>query len=223
MSVQLHHGDCLIILPTLPPNSIDAVVTDSPYHLTQVSRNGSPRQNDLATPFGRTRLGSAGFMNETWDGGDISMRPETWRLVYDVLKPGGHLLAFSSTRTYHRMTCAIEDAGFEIRDQIGFVHATGMPKSRDVYKDIAKRIGAEAAEPYRGIGSCLKPAWEPVAVCRKPLIGNLADNVIEFGTGGINIDPCRIPIDATVDDSRLGGKGEHANKTPHQECLWMNY
>lgn len=186
MTVDFHHGDCLEVLPTLAANSVDAVITDPPYHLTQLSRNGSPRQNDPNTPFGRTRLGSKGIAGKTWDGGDVAMRPETWRLVYDVLKPGARLLGFSGTRTYHRMVCAIEDAGFEIMDQIGWITASGMPKSHH----------------------SLKPAWEPIVMARKPLAGSVQANIEAYGCGGLNIDACRLPIDPAVDDPRLGGKGE---------------
>jgi site-specific DNA-methyltransferase (adenine-specific) len=85
-------------------------------------------------------------MGKEWDGGDIAFRPETWRLVYDVLKPGAHLLAFSGTRTYHRMVCAIEDAGFEIRDQFAWLYGCGFPKSHDVSKAIDKSKGATRTE-----------------------------------------------------------------------------
>ena len=115
-------GDCLEVMAGMDAGSVDAVVTDPPYHLTQASRNGSPRQNDPATPFGRTRLGSAGFMGKTWDGGDIANRPETWAEALRVLKPSHYLLAFGGTRTWHRLACAIEDAGFEIRDTLMWLY-----------------------------------------------------------------------------------------------------
>jgi DNA methylase len=98
-----------------------------------------------------------------------------------VLKPGGHMLAFSGTRTYHRMVCAIEDAGFEVRDQIGWTYGSGFPKS--------KNLDGE----WQGWGTALKPAWEPIVVARKPLIGTVADNVLAHGTGALNIDGCRVP------------------------------
>ena len=108
------HGDCLAILPTLPPDSFNSCVTDPPYHLVSiVKRFGkdelAPAQyrND-----GRFARASAGFMGKQWDGGDVAARLETWAAVYRVLKPGAHLVAFGGTRTYHRMACAIEDAGF---------------------------------------------------------------------------------------------------------------
>jgi len=141
--ITLYTSDCQEVLSMLAGDSIDAIVTDPPYHLTQASRNGSPRKNDLKTPFGRTKLGSAGFMGKTWDGGDIAFRPELWREALRVAKPGAHLLAFGGTRTFHRLAVAIEDAGWEIRDTIMWVYGQGFPKSLDVSKAIDKAAGAE--------------------------------------------------------------------------------
>jgi DNA modification methylase len=143
--VTLLSGDCLALLDTLPDNSIDSVVCDPPYHLTSiVKRFGA---DDAApTKIGKTGAyvrASSGFMGKKWDGGDIAFRVETWTKVLRVLKPGGHLLAFSGTRTYHRMTCAIEDAGFEIRDCIQWLYGSGFPKSHDVSKGIDRTAGAE--------------------------------------------------------------------------------
>jgi DNA modification methylase len=142
--IEVLHGDCLEMLPTLAADSIDACCTDPPYHLVQLSRAGSNQPGDLATPYGRSGPSNArtGFMGKTWDGGDIAFRPETWAEVYRVLKPGAHLVAFGGTRTFHRMVCAIEDAGFEIRDAISWLYASGFPKSLDVSKAIDKAAGA---------------------------------------------------------------------------------
>ncbi len=141
----LHCGDCLAVLPTLDENSLDSCVTDPPYHLTSIvkrfGKNGSaPAQFGTDGAYSRA---SAGFMGKQWDGGDIAFRPETWAEVYRVLKPGAHLLAFGGTRTYHRMACAIEDAGFEIRDCIQWLYGSGFPKSHDVSKGIDRAAGAE--------------------------------------------------------------------------------
>lgn len=118
---------------------------DPPYHLTSVSRRGSPRQNDEDTPFGRTRLGSPskGFMGTTWDGGDVAHRVETWAALGMCLKPGAYTVMASGTRTYHRLACAIEDAGFEIEDMLAWLYAQGMPKGGDVSKRIDAMHGAE--------------------------------------------------------------------------------
>lgn len=120
--VTLHAGDCLEVLASLPENSVDSVVCDPPYHLTSIVKrfggaNAAPAKEGKTGAYARA---SAGFMGKQWDGGDIAFRPETWALVLRVLKPGGHLIAFSGTRTYHRMACAIEDAGFEVRDMIAW-------------------------------------------------------------------------------------------------------
>lgn len=172
MKSVVHIGDCRMILHNLAASSLDACVTDPPYHLTQASRNGSPRNNDPETPFGRTRLGERGFMGKTWDGGDIAFQVDLWREILRVLKPGAHLLAFGGTRTYHRMAVAIEDAGFEIRDSIHWLYGSGFPKNAQ---------------------TALKPAHEPIVVGRKPLVGPVAKNARLFGTGALNIDACRIP------------------------------
>lgn len=147
------NGDCLDVMATLAALgfAVDSVVTDPPYHLTStVARYAATSIDAEGTNEARARAGAdafgrstRGFMGQKWDGGDVAFRPETWRAVYDLLKPGGHLIAFSGSRTYHRMACAIEDAGFEIRDQIMWLYGTGFPKSHDVSKDLDKRAGAE--------------------------------------------------------------------------------
>lgn len=177
----LHHGDCLEVMATLPVASVDAVVTDPPYHLTTGKKGGSgPASVCLGTPAGRARIGT-GFMGKAWDGGDIAHDPETWAAVLRLCKPGAHLLAFGGTRTYHRLACAIEDAGWEIRDQIGWAFGSGFPKSLNLSGE------------WDGWGTALKPAWEPIVVARKPLVGTVSENVAEYGTGAMNIDGCRVP------------------------------
>lgn len=136
--VSLYCGDCIEVLGTLPDSSIDSVVCDPPYHLTSIvkrfgAENAAPAKVGKTGAFARA---SRGFMGKVWDGGDIAFRPETWALVLRVLKPGGHLVAFSGTRTYHRMACAIEDAGFEIRDMLSWMYGSGFPKSHNVSKGI---------------------------------------------------------------------------------------
>lgn len=141
-------GNNLETLKTLPDNSVDSVVTDPPYGLA--------------------------FMGKKWDYDVPSV--ELWREVFRVLKPGGHVLSFGGTRTYHRMVVNIEDAGFEIRDQIMWIYGSGFPKS------------------HNGVhgGTALKPANEPIVMARKPLIGTVATNFAQYGTGGLNIDASRI-------------------------------
>lgn len=121
-------GDMRERLSEIDADSIDACITDPPYHLT-----GTPS-------------GSQGFLGLAWDGGDVAFQPETWAAVYRVLKPGAHLLAVGGPRTYHRMAAAVEDAGFEIRDCIGWCYAQGLPKSLDVAGEIDRAAGASPAE-----------------------------------------------------------------------------
>ncbi|MCQ0032558.1 DNA-methyltransferase [Burkholderia glumae] len=150
----LYLGDCRDVLKTIADGSMDAVVTDPPYEL--------------------------GFMGRDWDRSGVANDVAVWAECLRVLKPGGHLLAFSGARTYHRMACAIEDAGFELRDQIMWIYGSGFPKSKNLDGD------------WAGWGTALKPAHEPICVARKPLVGTVAVNVLEHGTGALNIDACRI-------------------------------
>ena len=194
-------GNSLEKLKELEDNSIDSIVTDPPYEL--------------------------GFMGKSWDNTGIANNPDLWRECLRVLKPGGHLLAFSGTRTYHRMAVAIEDAGFEVRDMIEWVYGSGFPKSLDVSKAIDKAAGAQrevvgqhnapaksiytqtgvslskevyitapstdAAKQWEGWGTALKPSHEPICMARKPISEKtVAQNVLKYGTGGINIDESRV-------------------------------
>ncbi|AEK09779.1 DNA methyltransferase [Mycobacterium phage Museum] len=272
-NVDLRLGDCRDILTELEDASVDAILTDPPYEL--------------------------GFMGKKWDGSGIAFDVEMWEQCLRVLKPGGHMLAFGGSRTWHRLTVAIEDAGFEIRDSIAWLYGSGFPKSLDVSKaidkaggespqrqaevlrnartraglsrgEVAERIGCtpssvrdweegrsravgrslewitpspeyrdrladllgytsderriagastdrrgdgtviglghsgvkygtdastEAAKRWQGWGTALKPSFEPIVVARKPLVGTVAANVLEHGTGALNIDACRIATD----------------------------
>lgn len=176
MKTQLLKGDNLELLPTLADNSIDAIVTDPPYEL--------------------------GFMGKSWDSSGIAYKVALWAECLRVLKPGGHLIAFGGSRTYHRLACAVEDAGFEIRDQLMWVYGSGFPKSLDVSKAIDKATGAMAketlcatdeAKTWQGWGTALKPSHEPMVLARKPLgEKTVAENVLRWGTGALNIDGCRV-------------------------------
>lgn len=195
--ITIYHGDCREVLPSLPANSIESIVTDPPYEL--------------------------GFMGKKWDSTGIAFDVDVWRECLRVLKPGGHLLSFGGTRTYHRMVCAIEDAGFEIRDQIDWLYGSGFPKSLDVAKTIDKRGGISISTPkakyWDGWGTALKPAHEPICLARKPLSEpTVAENVLKWGTGAINIDACRIGLDGaekhtTPARSGLGKHGIYGKST----------
>lgn len=165
MKFDLHNADCLEVLSKLPDNSIDSIVTDPPYGIS--------------------------FMGAKWDYDTPSQ--EIWEACLRVLKPGGYLLSFASARTYHRIACRIEDAGFHIRDQILFVYGTGFPKSMDIEKSILKAGGEEeTAMQWSGWGTGLKPAHEPIVMARKPFAGTVTGNVLQYGTGALNIDASRI-------------------------------
>ena len=280
--MKLHNEDCIEQMQKMINEGVqvDSVVTDPPYELN--------------------------FMNKSWDSTGIAFQKETWELAFQLLKPGGHLLAFAGSRTYHRIAVAIEDAGFEIRDQIMWLYGSGFPKSLnigkaidkrrssnnvirpwlkslgsreelakvakvsprqidhyigentpcpqtltyerfilicDYYKsypewsddmfpkvgkkigekihgrsggeDFAKIVGSKSttkteditesatdeAKQWEGWGTALKPAHEPVVMARKPVEGTVAENVLKHGTGGINIDECRVEVDDN--DSQL--------------------
>jgi site-specific DNA-methyltransferase (adenine-specific) len=217
MAWTIHHGDCREVMATLDAESVDAIVSDPPYGLS--------------------------FMGKGWDHGVPGV--EFWTEALRVAKPGAHLLAFGGTRTYHRLACAIEDAGWEIRDCVMWVYGSGFPKSHDVSKAIDKAAGAErevvsanpnhrphsgaiaaaewfqdrssglitapatdAARQWSGWGTALKPAWEPIIVARKPLVGTVAENVLAHGTGAINVDGCRVEgVPPSVPQPRLRPDG----------------
>lgn len=143
MTVSIHHGDSREVLKTLADASVDSVVCDPPYALVSVVQRfgNSPRSEtteNVENPYGRT---GRGFMGQKWDTGETAFAVTFWTEVYRVLKPGGHVVAFSGTRTYHRLACAIEDAGFEIRDMLSWLYGSGFPKSHDVSKGIDKAAG----------------------------------------------------------------------------------
>ena len=162
--ITLYLGDCRDVLPSFAPESVDAVVCDPPYDLTANKKGGSgPASLNPDSPAGRSRIGTGGgFMGRDWDATGVAFDPATWHAVLRVLKPGAHVLAFGGPRTFHRLTCAIEDAGFEIRDPIAdltgisgpgllWISGQGMPKSLDVSKAIDKALGAEREVIAEGV------------------------------------------------------------------------
>lgn len=163
MTYQLSVGRCEEVLRGMEDNSVDSIITDPPYGLS--------------------------FMGHKWDYQVPTV--EQWAECLRVLKPGGHLLAFGGSRTYHRLVVNIEDAGFEIRDQLMWIYGSGFPKSKNLTGE------------HAGKGTGLKPAHEPIVMARKPLLGTVEANVVEFGTGAINIDLCRVP----TEEALTGGAG----------------
>ena len=159
----IYHGDCIEVLRGLPDASVDSVVTDPPYDLTNrtvdvlgCSACGRTLGGSDGKPHACPRCGGElsrqrsaqgkGFMGKEWDGTGVAFRADTWRECLRVLKPGGHLLAFGGTRTWHRLAVAVEDAGFEVRDSIAWMYGSGFPKSLDVSKAIDKAAGAERTQ-----------------------------------------------------------------------------
>ena len=141
------NDDCIKHLKTLKDNTFDSCVTDPPYHLASIVKRFGPGQkpiNNHDTKIGRDgpfHKIARGFMGQTWDGGDIAFNTKLWKQVYRVLKPGAHVLSFAAPRNYHRMAVAIEDSGFEIRDQIMWLYGSGFPKSHNIGKFVDKIKG----------------------------------------------------------------------------------
>ena len=224
----LHHGDCIETMNAMPPESVDAIVTDPPYGLS--------------------------FMSAKWDATPPGIQ---WaEACYRVLKPGGHIVAFGGTRTWHRLAVAIEGAGFEMRDSLAWLYGSGFPKSHDVGKAIGKLAGAERevvgtipdrwtqkgstynmstdrpqesvavlgapatpeAAQWDGWGTALKPAFEPIVLARKPLAEKtVARNVLAHGTGAINVDACRIGMsDEDREAARVPSRDKHGYGNLHE-------
>jgi site-specific DNA-methyltransferase (adenine-specific) len=220
----LHQGDCLDVLKTLADCSVDAIVTDPPYGLGK--EPDSVKVIAAWISQGYFEVEGSGFMGKKWDA--FVPQPIIWREVFRVLKPGGHLLAFAGTRTQDWMAMSLRFAGFEIRDMIAWVYGSGFPKSLDISKAIDKAAGywrgkagevvsdngamsggnykrnpkgdpvTGEATTWNGFGTALKPALEPITLARKPLIGTVAANVLEHGTGGLNIGACRVGDEVRV-------------------------
>jgi site-specific DNA-methyltransferase (adenine-specific) len=218
--VMILEGNCLDEMKKLPADSVDSIVTDPPYGLA--------------------------FMGKKWDYDVPSVA--IWREALRVLKPGGYLLSFAGSRTYHRMAINIEDAGFELRDQIMWIYGSGFPKSHKIGRAIDKESGYKGellgseqvdvgmqggsmhsgrksvlaerevrklspeAQQWEGWGTALKPAHEPIVVARKPFIGTVAHNILKHGTGGLNIDECRVGTEK-LDTSKNRRKQSSQKKT----------
>ena len=189
--ITIYHSDCRDVAPEL--NGIDTVITDPPYGL--------------------------GFMGKDWDAGVPGVH--FWQLIRAACKPGAMCLSFGGTRTFHRLTCAIEDAGFEVHDCLMWLYGTGFPKSLDISKAIDKAAGKErevvgikeyAGRIWNGYGTALKPAWEPIILSMNPLDGTFANNALTHGVAGLNVDGGRVDGIKGVPAS-LSNKGQHGWKT----------
>lgn len=230
-------GDSLQILPSMKDAIFHSCVTDPPYEI--------------------------GLLGRQWDSSGIAYNVDLWREVYRTLKPGAHLAAFGSPRAFHRMAVAIEDAGFELRDTIMWIHGQGMPKGQNVSKMLDKVNGAirepkrfkarsdssdpfsptaeqkhpawieahnkgyyetagdepvtEEAKQWDGWNTTLAPAYEPIVLARKPLIGTMADNIRAHGTGPINVDSARI---ARYDRVRSNGPAQERGEA---KTVWEDH
>ena len=208
---DIYNENCLKTMKDMDSDSISAIVTDPPYGLS--------------------------FGGQKWDYDVPGV--EIWEECLRVLKPGGYLLSFAGGRTYHRMVVGIEDAGFEIRDMIMWVYGSGMPKSfnlnrmdvcncEEVIEIDGGRCGrcGDLRKEFIAFGSALKPAVEPIVCARKLLKGTIYNNVLNYGTGAINIDDCRVPVlegerptgsgnsGSSIFSQVSGSKGNGGNVTP---------
>lgn len=196
-------GNCIEVLKTLSENSIDSIVTDPPYGLEFMGEEWDApwKKSEVVEVTDKSTNGifhDKGFSHGIrFSRGLVEMQEfqkwcESWaKEAYRVLKPGGYILAFGGSRTYHRLAGGIEDAGFEIRDQIMWVYGSGFPKSMNISLSMDKK-GIDSSK-WKGWGTALKPAHEPIVMARKPLEGTVVDNVLTWETGGINIDASRVP------------------------------
>lgn len=271
---DIHNGDCVEVMASMESNSVDAIVTDPPYGLAFMgakwdSFNGgsgnqtiSERQSE-GKRYADENKGAPRYANSHGKkvtqsemvAFQLAMTP-IFEEALRVAKPGAHLLCFGGTRTFHRMACAIEDAGWEIRDTIMWVYGSGFPKSMDVSKAIDKHLGkkrekvpnplakqqtsyhtdvysgqgdrvfkqpipaTDAAAQWDGWGTCLKPAWEPIIVARKPLNGTVANNVLTWGVGAMNIDACRVAIEQGDD---VFAKNPHTHSKGKDSGIYGTY
>lgn len=225
MTVNVIHQECLDYLKTIPSNSFSSIVTDPPYGIK--------------------------FLNRHWDY--TLPNVEIWEECLRILKPGGHLLCFSSNRLQHRMAVNIEDAGFEIRDVLMWIYGQGMPHGMNISKALDKKLGkvrgkvkhkprsstsgtmsskqdsrpwieksrevgyhetdddvpiSDIAKDFYGYNTALKPAVEPITLARKPLSEKtIVDNILKWGTGGLNIEDCSIPTEDDLARDRSGNRG----------------
>ena len=201
MTWQVIQAECVEAMAGMEPDSVDAIVTDPPYGINFMGKKwdgpggmlgqiATGKEKRGAFAYGGSH--SRGYADN--DNQAFQAWCQTWAVeALRVLKPGGHLLAFGGTRTYHRLACGVEDAGFEVRDSLAFIwcYGTGFPKSHNLKGD------------REGWGTALKPAHEPIVMGRKPLAGTVAANVEQYGAGALNVDGCRIGLGEGEDNPSI--------------------
>lgn len=258
-------------MASMDSNSVDAIVTDPPYGLSFMNKEWDSFGTDTRqpgdehywvpdNPYGRANVRYGWNQDKSKLLKSNQAFQEAMTPIFEealrVAKPGAHLLCFGGTRTFHRMACAIEDAGWEIRDCIMWVYGSGFPKSMDVAKAIDKASGyvgevigertvdvgmqgghmhagrksqqqqqqvrslSDQAKQWEGWGTCLKPAWEPIIVARKPLDGTVANNVLKWGVGAMNIDACRVAIEQGDD---VFAKNPHTHSKGKDSGIYGTY
>jgi hypothetical protein len=192
MIYQNINGDCLDVMASMPDNSFTACITDPPYGLSMMGRGW-----DYAVP-----------------------GPDYWKQAYRLLPPGGMVFAFGGTRTYHHLTLALEQSGFEIRDCFNWVHYQGLPKGRNIGKAMVSEFGDhEAAAKWAGYNSALCPAWEPIIVAMKPHEGSFAENALKWGVSGFNVGNARGPGGRHPKNLLHDGSDEVAEQLQHADRL----
>ncbi len=199
--VTLLPGDCLKVMVALAENSFDSCLCDPPYHLQSIVKRFAKtgRTDKTRTTSGPHQRTATGFMNKKWDGGNVAFQISTWKKVLRVLKPGAYIVAFSSSRTFGRMSVAIEDAGFITLPLTGWIFGQGFPK--------AHRVKAPGWEGFRYGGQVTKPALEPIYIGQKPFSEKTGTaNVLRWGCGAMNVEGCRVFADDAFAQQNKTGK-----------------
>lgn len=202
MNYQILNGNSLELLKTLADNSVDAIVTDPPYGLSQHSQSDIVNALTAWLAGEEYDHGKNGFMNKDWDS--FVPSPILFKECLRVLKHGGHILCFAGSRTQDLMSLSIRLAGFEIRDACLWLYGSGFPKGLDIAKAGAVKgttIKNEAKQ-WEGWNTQLKPAYETIIMARKPLDGTIVNNVLKQGVGGLNIDACRVKTEDSTARNR---------------------
>lgn len=218
--MRVINGDCSEVMASMEENSVDAVVCDPPYNIGFMGARWDSYGTDATSDFDAERkkamdyVGNKGYVPRFGNShGHAPKRRENvayqhamtpvFEEMLRVAKPGAYLLAFGSPRTFHRLACAIEDAGWIVKDTLSWNYGSGMPKGQRAERLLEQAGHVELADKWVGYNTQLKPAWEPVIMAQKPLDGTIANNIADWGVGVLNIDGCRIPVEPH-DSSRDG-------------------